>query len=77
MQVCWRHTPSLTADLVALSFFTGTAGRAYAHARELRRRGKKVVMGGPHVTVLPDEAAAHADAVVVGEGRRAVWRGGR
>jgi len=32
-----------------------------------------VVMGGPHVTVLPGEAAAHADAVVVGEGE-SVWR---
>ncbi|PYU97207.1 MAG: B12-binding domain-containing radical SAM protein [Acidobacteria bacterium] len=61
------------ADLVALSFFTGVAARAYAHSRELRRRGKKVVMGGPHVTMLPDEAAAHADAVVVGEGEP-VWR---
>jgi radical SAM superfamily enzyme YgiQ (UPF0313 family) len=79
VEVAVRHekvTPidyDTDADLVALSFFTGVAGRAYAHADELRRRGKKVVMGGPHVTVLPGEAAAHADAVVVGEGE-SVWR---
>jgi hypothetical protein len=35
------------ADLVALSFFTGVAGRAYAHAGELRRRGKEGGDGRP------------------------------
>jgi radical SAM superfamily enzyme YgiQ (UPF0313 family) len=38
----------------------------------LRRRGLRVVLGGLHATVLPDEAARHADAVVVGEGEE-VW----
>ena len=36
-------------------------------ADEFRRRGKTVVMGGIHVSALPEEAAKHCDAVVVGE----------
>ena len=37
-----------------------------------RRRGVVAVLGGPHVSALPEEAAPHADAVVIGEGAR-VW----
>ena len=36
-------------------------------ADAFRRPGVPVVIGGPHATALPEEAAAHADAVVVGE----------
>ena len=56
----------LEADLVGLTVITGTAVRAYELAREFRRRGKAVVLGGPHVTLIPDDAQPHADAVVVG-----------
>lgn len=56
----------LEADLVGLTVITGTAVRAYELAREFRRRGKTVVLGGPHVTLVPDDAQPHADAVVVG-----------
>ncbi|MCP5155257.1 MAG: B12-binding domain-containing radical SAM protein [Ectothiorhodospiraceae bacterium] len=56
----------LDADLVAMTVITGTAPRAYALAREQRARGATVVLGGPHVTLLPDEAARHADAIVTG-----------
>jgi len=59
-------------DLVGISCLTATAPRAYAIAAEFRRRGKKVVLGGMHPTVLPDEAARHADSVVVGEAEP-VW----
>jgi radical SAM superfamily enzyme YgiQ (UPF0313 family) len=59
-------------DLVGLSCVTSTAPRCYDLAREFRRRGKTVVMGGVHPTILPDEALAHADAVVVGEAE-GVW----
>ena len=45
---------------------------AYGFADELRARGKMVVLGGIHPTALPDEAALHADAVVVGEAE-SVW----
>jgi radical SAM superfamily enzyme YgiQ (UPF0313 family) len=54
------------ADLVAISAITGTALRSYAIADELRARGHTVVFGGVHATLLPEEAAAHADAIVIG-----------
>lgn len=55
------------ADLVGITAPTPSALHAYALADEFRRRGVKVVLGGPHATALPEEAAQHADAVVVGE----------
>lgn len=54
------------ADLVGISCITGTAQRGYAIADRLRARGIKVVLGGVHATLLPDEAAQHADTVVIG-----------
>ncbi len=56
----------IDADLVGLSAITGTAPRAYELADRFRARGVPVVLGGVHPTLLPDEAARHADAVVVG-----------
>jgi radical SAM superfamily enzyme YgiQ (UPF0313 family) len=55
-------------DLVAISTFTAQALDAYAIADRYRAAGTKVVIGGLHATAMPLEAAAHADAVVVGEG---------
>ncbi|MGB6045440.1 MAG: radical SAM protein [Pirellulales bacterium] len=54
-------------DLVAISVETFTALRAYSIAREYRARGVPVVMGGYHVTLIPAEAAEHADAIVIGD----------
>ena len=54
-------------DLVALTVETYTARRAYQIASSFRRRGIAVVMGGYHVSFLPDEAAQFADAVVTGD----------
>jgi radical SAM superfamily enzyme YgiQ (UPF0313 family) len=54
------------ADLVGITAITPSAPRAYEIAAKARRLGKTVVLGGPHPTLMPDEAAAHADAVVVG-----------
>jgi radical SAM superfamily enzyme YgiQ (UPF0313 family) len=54
-------------DLVGISVNSKTAARAYAIADAYRKRGSKVVLGGIHVTAMPDEAAGHADAVVTGE----------
>ena len=59
-------------DLVAISTFSAQVFEAYAIADRLRQAGVKVAMGGLHVTVLPDEAAAHADYVITGEGDH-VW----
>jgi radical SAM superfamily enzyme YgiQ (UPF0313 family) len=62
------HDVDLTAeaDLVGISAITGSAPRAYELADHFRRRGLPVVLGGVHPTLMPDEAAAHADSVVVG-----------
>ncbi len=59
-------------NLVGITANTPAAPHAYGLAREFRRRGVAVVVGGPHATLMPDEATQHADAVVVGEGE-AVW----
>src|SRR5947208_3229464 len=56
----------LEADLIGLTVITGTAMRAYELADHFRRRGITVVLGGPHVTLIPEDATPHADAVVVG-----------
>lgn len=60
------------ADLFAISFFTPQAESAYAIGDELRRRGKKVVMGGMHPSIIPEDAIPHCDSICVGEGER-VW----
>lgn len=61
------------ADLVAMSVETFTALRAYKIARQFRARGVPVVMGGYHVTLLPEEASQEADAIVVGDAEP-VWQ---
>lgn len=60
------------ADLVAITASTTIAYHAYEIAKEFRKRGAKVVMGGMHASVLPDEVLQHVDAVVVGEAEY-VW----
>src|SRR6266571_5249117 len=59
-------------DLVGITANTPAAPHAYGLAREFRRRGVAVAIGGPHATLLPDEVAQQADAVVIGEGEL-VW----
>jgi radical SAM superfamily enzyme YgiQ (UPF0313 family) len=59
------------ADIVGITAITGTALRAYRIADELRARGHTVVLGGVHPTLMPDEASAHADAVVIGYAEQA------
>lgn len=56
----------LQVDLVGLTVITGTAPRAYELAARFRAAGIAVVLGGPHVTLIPDDAQPHADAIVVG-----------
>jgi len=58
------------ADLVAITCNTPNASHVYELADAFRHRGRLVVLGGPHATLLPDEARQHADAVVVGEAER-------
>jgi radical SAM superfamily enzyme YgiQ (UPF0313 family) len=59
-------------DLVGISCMTSNATRAYLLAREYRKRGRTVVLGGVHPTLLPAEALQHCDAVVIGEAE-GVW----
>ncbi|HWF19639.1 MAG TPA: radical SAM protein [Verrucomicrobiae bacterium] len=56
----------LDADLVGLTVITGTAMRAYELADHFRRRGITVVLGGPHVTLIPEDAQPRANVIVVG-----------
>ena len=59
-------------DLVAISSLAARIYDAYELADRFRHRGALVVMGGLHVSVLPDEAAKHCDAVVIGNAEK-VW----
>lgn len=62
----------MECDIVGISCMTSNAPRAYHLADEFRKRGNRVVMGGIHPTILPDEALQHADSVVIGEAE-GVW----
>jgi len=55
------------ADLVGITAMTPVAKRAYMVADRFRSLGIPVVMGGMHVSKLPEEALQHCDSVVVGE----------
>jgi len=61
-----------SVDLVGFSILTPFANASYEAADRFRSRGVHVVMGGQHATLMPEEAARHADAVVVGEGEE-IW----
>jgi radical SAM superfamily enzyme YgiQ (UPF0313 family) len=54
-------------DIAAITSITCQAPRAYALASRFRRQGAHVVLGGIHPTILPGEAARHADTVITGE----------
>ncbi len=60
------------ADLVGVTGLTSEIPSAYAIADGFRKAGTKVVMGGVHVSALPEEALGHADSVVIGEAEL-VW----
>lgn len=75
--------PADRYDLVAISSFSAQVFDAYTVADHYRSLGVPVVLGGLHVTALPDEAAAHADSIVIGEAEPhwprllADWRAGQ
>lgn len=58
--------------LVGITGFTAEIPSAYEIADAFRKRGTPVVLGGVHVSALPDEALEHCDAVVIGEAEL-VW----
>src|SRR5207249_12278730 len=57
-----------TPELVVIQVYITNAYRAYQIADHYRRRGAYVVLGGLHVTSLPDEAAQHANTIFIGPG---------
>lgn len=72
-----------TADIVGISTITSTAPRAYTIADQVREMGITAIIGGPHVTFMPDEALDHAEFVIRSEGEKALpkfieaWTNGR
>lgn len=64
----------LEADLIGFTVLTPQAPWVYRVSDRLRAQGKQVLLGGIHVTALPDEAARHADAIVLGEAEQ-IWKG--
>ncbi|PKN90857.1 MAG: B12-binding domain-containing radical SAM protein [Chloroflexi bacterium HGW-Chloroflexi-6] len=57
---------NLQTNLIGMTVITGNAVRAYELADHFRSRGIPVILGGPHITLVPDDAQPHADSVVVG-----------
>jgi radical SAM superfamily enzyme YgiQ (UPF0313 family) len=59
----WKMHP----DVVGITFHTPSTYHAYEIARHFRENGSCVVLGGPHVTLCPQEAGQHAGAIFIGE----------
>ena len=60
------------ADIVGITAYTATVTRAYEIAQIYRKKGIPTVMGGIHVSMMPDEALQYCDAIVIGEAEE-VW----
>ena len=75
VDICDEMVQSFSFDIpyniVAISFVTPSAVRAYRIAKRFRENGAHVVFGGYHTSFMPDEAAQHADTVIVGPAERA------
>lgn len=54
-------------DLVAITVETFTARRSYEISAEYRKRGVRVIMGGMHVTLIPEEVKEHCDSIMIGD----------
>lgn len=57
-------------DLVAITVNTSNASHCYEISAEFRNNGAKVVFGGPHATLLPEEASKHCDYIIIGEAEK-------
>ena len=60
-------------DLVAITVDSYSARRAYEISEIYHQRGIMVIMGGMHVSLLPEEASQYADSIVVGDAEP-VWK---
>ena len=78
VEIVDQHVEKLTLDdepdLVCIQVYVTNAYRAYKIADHYRQQGSYVAMGGLHVTSLPDEAALHADTILLGPGEEAFPR---
>ncbi|SHK68900.1 B12-binding domain-containing radical SAM protein [Desulforamulus aeronauticus] len=54
-------------DLIAITVNTPNAAHCYAISERFRESGASVILGGPHVTLLPEEAMVHCEYVIIGE----------
>jgi len=71
-RIPWKNRYYASGKLVAMTCFTSNCIDVYRMAREFKKHGSKVIIGGPHVTYLPDEALEYCDSVVCGE-LESVW----
>jgi radical SAM superfamily enzyme YgiQ (UPF0313 family) len=70
----WQAIPSGDGfNLIGINVTTFTSERVYDLVREFNKRGAKVILGGVHPSILPEECLNHADSVVVGEAEY-VWK---
>ncbi len=65
----------IDSDIACISVMTPLAPRAYEISAELRKRGIITILGGPHPTLLPDEAINYCDVVVIGEAEGVLNKG--
>ncbi len=75
IDMLWDHPGSIytkPADLVGISFRMSAETTAFQIADEFKKRGIKVIIGGPQASANPYESLAHADAVAIGEGEK-LW----
>ena len=71
-QVIWHDRYYRGNVLVCITCFTSNCYEAYKIAKEFKKRGSKVVLGGPHVTFFPSEALVFCDSVVIGQAE-GIW----
>jgi len=63
----------IDSDYILITSMSATVSRAYELADFFKQKGKKVFMGGLHVSFKPEEALAHCDKVVCGEGENVLF----
>ena len=70
----WQNIPlDERFDLVGITATTFTSERVYGLTRKFKQQGAKVILGGVHPSILPEECLDHADSVVIGEAEY-VWK---
>jgi radical SAM superfamily enzyme YgiQ (UPF0313 family) len=56
-----------TVDIMGISVLTATANRAYEITKKARGKGVYVILGGIHVSLMPDESLQYADSIIIGQ----------